>query len=858
MSSKTDTDSDDVWARLDFFEAWLDDQHDGSPREVSAYVDAIGHDAVADEFRRMESASSSDAAGADSAALAPETLVGRYRVTGVLGRGGQAVVYRAVDTELGRDVALKVLVGRAGWSADRQFSRLRREAEFVASLDHPGICTVYEFGQEGEVSFVAMRLIPGRTLARLIRLDRKSAPATRAEGAPKIQSTVASDGAPERVAVVDRLRVVEEAARALHHAHEMGMIHRDVKPGNIMVPPEGGAVVLDFGLARDVNEDLSMTATGDVLGTPGYLSPEQISGVELDRRTDVFSLGVTLYESIALARPFDAPTHARTLRAITEHEPKDLRRINREVSRDVAVVVGCALAKDRERRYATCEAFAEDLRRIRENKPVLARPPSPLRRFVTLTRRHPIASSVVGLLLLGISAALAWSLVLLARTEEAAARDRGRLQSMVLQGRAFLQTVTSTGDLTTAGLRRRFSNRLVASLEQLLEEVGPQPQIVRELSAAYVARSQTLADRNVASANDWAGALSWIDRAEAVADQGLEATPGHRDLLLAFAGIERARIWLLVQQKKYGEAEGRGAGALAIVNGLLERDEGDAKALNEKSLTLEALGDFAAVRDDHARARELFEEAMSLKPRAVDAIGGQMEWHHMIMAVKLGGTLTALKQYVDAEKWLRSAVSRAEALLAERPESYRGRRSLMMAQVQLGQLYRSQDRLEEAAAWFRRAVEHGRLLVIANPLDAWARSMTVRVAVNIASPALTQLSRAAEARALRLLAIVLRAEGPRATSEEVRAGAIALLDQRSESLWNPRRGERMLRSAINRSGSLDLTLTLLLARACGQGDDPAEGIRVIEDALESLGDGADQRAARSRLAALREELVEAQ
>ena len=199
----------------------------------------------------------------------------------------------------------------------------------------------------------------------------------------------------------------ETIARALHDAHEAGVTHRDIKPGNIMITPKGEPIILDFGLARDEESDLpSITRSGDLFGTPAYMSPEQLMAqrIPLDRRTDVYSLGVTLYEALTLQKPFNAPTRHALYQAIQYKEPQDPRKINRAISKDLRVVLETALTKDRDKRYQTAEDLAEDLRRVREVEPIHAKPVGMAGRTIRWARRRPYRAALALLLFVAVSA----------------------------------------------------------------------------------------------------------------------------------------------------------------------------------------------------------------------------------------------------------------------------------------------------------------------------------------------------------------------------------------------------------------------------------------------------------------------
>jgi formylglycine-generating enzyme required for sulfatase activity/serine/threonine protein kinase len=363
--------------------------------------------------------------------------IGPYRIIRQIGRGGQASVYLAEDTRLHRQVALKVM--DPGFTADSvAVERFRREAEITSRLDHPGICTVYETGESGTVLWIAMRYVDGVSLARRVATSKEKlltpsattfavTPEPAAEVAPPGESPPSGETGPTRWnEITELLTIFENAARALHAAHEAGVIHRDVKPGNMMVTPTGEIVILDFGLAVDVGSDLpTLTRTGDLMGTKEYMSPEQIAtrALKLDRRTDVYSLGVSLFECLTLKRPFDAPTREGLYQAILTKAPPDLRKLNSAISEDLQIVVATAIEKDRDRRYRTALDLAEELRRVRMHEPIVAKPVGPFVRLARWAQRNPGLATAIGGLFAVLAAGLVVSLVLLGQ------RDRALLSS---------------------------------------------------------------------------------------------------------------------------------------------------------------------------------------------------------------------------------------------------------------------------------------------------------------------------------------------------------------------------------------------------------------------------------------------
>jgi serine/threonine-protein kinase len=262
--------------------------------------------------------------------------IGKYRILGKIGEGGMGEVYRAHDPLLNRSVAVKTISRGAGDAEFRQ--RFQREAQAVARLNHPNVVTVYDFGEEDGVTYMAMELLEGRDLKELIASGRLAS-------------------------LAEKLAVMEQVCDGVGFAHAKGVVHRDLKPGNIHVQPSGQVKVLDFGLARLAASDL--TRTGTVMGTPHYMSPEQVRGAHVDARSDVFSLGALLYEVLSGRRPFgDAPSHEILLR-IQSHEPAPLEQVAPDVPTPLVRLVRRAMEKDPAKRFPQGASMAEALRRAR-------------------------------------------------------------------------------------------------------------------------------------------------------------------------------------------------------------------------------------------------------------------------------------------------------------------------------------------------------------------------------------------------------------------------------------------------------------------------------------------------------------
>lgn len=458
---------------FDFVSLFLADRAAGCVQPLTAYQMRFpGHEAAVEhEFRRLQQA--------DEVPV-PSRRIGPYEVVRELGSGGQGVVLLAEDTRLGRRVALKILAPHLAFVSTERLQRFRREAEILSQMDHPGICPVYEADTFDGVPFLAMRYVEGRTLAAIVRERRDAGRLPRG-----------------RAELHEVVRWIEAAARAVHEAHESGVVHRDIKPGNLMIT-EQGPVLLDFGLARN-EAGVEITRSGDVLGTLAYMAPELLSKRGGDHRADVYALGVTLYESIAHALPFAADTETALWRAIAGGEARAPREHNPAIPNDLAAVVATAMALSPAHRYATAAEFADDLARVRNREPIHARRVPMRVRALRWVQRHPTATVALGAALTLILA-LAISLERVRANERAASALNQAIQSSATEEGA----AAALADLIAAANRSPRTDLRNAMLQVLdachlgwraqrtpvpANQVDPEPAI--ESGGRYVALGDT-------------------------------------------------------------------------------------------------------------------------------------------------------------------------------------------------------------------------------------------------------------------------------------------------------------------------------------------------------------------------------
>jgi tetratricopeptide (TPR) repeat protein len=514
--------------------------------------------------------------------------IGPYRVLAMIGEGAMGIVYEAEQERPRRRVALKII--RPGVSTPSMLRRFEHEYEFLGRLQHDGIAQIYQAGIAdtgfGPQPYFAMELVRGRRLDEFVRI--------------------------KELTLEQRLTLVAEIADAVQHAHHRGVIHRDLKPANILVTETGNPKVLDFGLARAAQAELQSTVqtlAGEVVGTMSYMSPEQVVGdmTELDTRSDVYALGVILYELISGRVPFDVSRKSlpEAVRIIREDEPARLSSITRALPTDVETIVGKALEKDKLRRYGSAADLAEDIRRYLRNEPIVARRPSASYQLKKFAHRHKgLVGGAVAVLIALIAGVVVstWQAVRASRAERVAQARADEAQAEKAKAEAVTKFVTEMLSSADPSQARGREVTVRAALDEAARKIDAgamkdQPEV-------------EVAVRNaIGSTYDGLGVFDAAERQLRTA-LDLQSRSSANPVLRADTDARLANV--LMKLHKYGDAKPFAEEALRLRKQALgARHPDTASSLDDLGGALYGTGDLAGAETNLREALAIRREVLS-------------------------------------------------------------------------------------------------------------------------------------------------------------------------------------------------------------------------------------------------------
>eukprot|EP00913_Durusdinium_trenchii_P035318 g33048.t1 len=645
--------------------------------------------------------------GGTQPVLAEVPQFGDYELLEEIGRGGMGVVYQAKQLKLDRLVALKMI--RSGELAtDDEVARFYAEAESAAKLDHPHIVPVYDVGEHGGQRFFSMGFVDGHSLSDQLRDGPLS---------PK-----------------EAARLVQTIAQAVHYAHQQGIVHRDLKPANVLIDQAGQPRITDFGLAKRIDDDQGMTQAGQVLGTPGYMPPEQANGDSnaVGPHSDVYSLGAVLYALLIGRPPFHAATVMETLDQVRNREPVALRQFNPAIDKDLETICLKCLEKEPQSRYSTAEQLSDELLRFLDGRPIIARPLSRPAKTWRWCKRKPVLASLSALLLGAVGALIVGFVLLMAshrRETEARAEAEKSFRNQTAAVHTFFTHVSQSKELLkgtpgTQKLRQQLLEQARNYYKEFVEQHANDESLRADLAKAHANLGfieAVIGEKEKAVA----ALLLAIDIYQQLADDNPAIVKYRSELAEAYGNLGAVH-------RQTGQPE-ESLAALRKSLKLSKQVVADEPANPEHAADLAAgytsvgtacyeTGKITEALAAQNAARAIYEKLVRDEPANSRYQLGLSETFNAISTVKF------VKGESDAAlKLLQKSVAIRRKLVEENRDDVELLRSLVIGSFNLGVSAYQVRKLDVALAAYEQAVDNGERLVRENPAVPEYQAVLVRV-----------------------------------------------------------------------------------------------------------------------------------
>ncbi|HUN81218.1 MAG TPA: serine/threonine-protein kinase, partial [Phycisphaerae bacterium] len=665
----------------------------------------------------------------------PPPRIGRYLVARVIGEGGMGVVYEARQDLPQRTVALKVI--RPGLASRGLLRRFQLEAEVLGQLQHPGIAHIYEAGTAELVSpgghkveqpFFAMEYIRGKPL-----IDAAE------EGQLKLR---------------DRLELIARIADAVHHAHQHGVVHRDLKPGNILVDAQGQPKILDFGVARLTDSDTQtitlQTDVGQLVGTIPYMSPEQVTGDsrQIDTRSDVYALGVLMYELLTGRLPHDLRNRSipEAARIIREEEPSRLSSVNTVFRGDVETIVAKAIEKEKDRRYQSAEQLAADIRRYLRDEPIVARPATRMYQLRKFARRNKLlvgaTAAIILVLTVGVIGTtwfavregrerkLAEELLVESRAaRDAEKRERQRAEERFQQVRKLANTLIfdvydKIINLAGATEAKQFIVKTGLSyLDSLSADAEGDLPLQKQIANGYQRLGDVQGKNSLSNVGDLAAAIQSYEKAMKIVESMRKLEPESREVLKAYATCQDSLAMALRASGRTGEAIEHLNIQLATLEKLVQRYPKDQDLEEEAAIAAANVGRMQAATGNREAALDNYKKYQTLIHARAEAhpTDRTFRYNAAMIDSKVAELLGEMDRPTETIALYRTAIAETRAVVKDFPADAGARALLAGILIETADYFNDHDLRAEAMSSYDEVLKIRKELAAADPEDFHAQ-----------------------------------------------------------------------------------------------------------------------------------------